>query len=174
MRNQLVKKIKNIRLLILDVDGVLTNGKIILDDQGKEIKVFNVKDGFAIVFARQMGLKTAIISARAAKAVTARAKDLKIDKVYQNALPKIKAYLRCLKELKVKSHQTCFVGDDLPDLAVLEKVGFSVAVSNAVEDVKQRVDYVTRSKGGEGAVREIVELILKEQGKWKKNLEQFL
>ncbi len=160
-------KVKKIKLLILDVDGVLTNGKINLDEKGKEIKVFDVQDGFGIVFFKKAGFKTAIISARSAEAVTVRAKDLKFDKVYQDAYPKISAYQKLLKSLKLKDEEACFMGDDLPDICLLNKVGLAVAPANAVAEVKKCVDYVTKRKGGEGAVRETVELILKTQGKWK-------
>ncbi len=171
MKNDIKQKIKKIKLLALDVDGVLTNGTINLDEKGRELKVFNVQDGFGLVLLKRCGLKTAIISARSCGAVTARAKDLKIDKVYQDAYPKLKAYRELLKELKLKDEQVCFVGDDLPDMCVFKKVGLSVAVANAAKEAKQMADYVTKKNGGAGAVREVVELILKTQGKWKEVLE---
>ena len=166
MRASLKDKISKIKLLILDVDGVMTNGEIILDDDGKETKVFNVQDGYGIVLLQKAGFKTAILSARTTEAVKARAVDLKIDKVCQDAYPKIKAYKKLLRDLKLKSEQACFVGDDLPDIEVLQNVGFSVAVPNAVAEVKQIVDHITKNEGGQGAVREVIELILKTQGKW--------
>ena len=166
MRASLKDKISKIKLLILDVDGVMTNGEIILDDDGKETKVFNVQDGYGIVLLQRAGFKTAILSARTTNAVKARAVDLKIDKVCQDAYPKIKAYRKLLRDLKLKNEQACFVGDDLPDIEVLQNVGFSVAVPNAVNEVKQIVDHITKSEGGQGAVREVIELILKTQGKW--------
>lgn len=173
MKTALIEKIKKIRLLILDVDGVLTNGKIIFNDLGKEIKVFDVQDGFGIVLFRKAGYKVAILSARSAPAVKKRAKDLKIDKVCQDAYPKIKAYKKVLRELKLRNEEVCFMGDDLPDLEVLKKVGFSVAVSNAVVEVKRSVDYITANKGGDGAIREVIELILKTQGRWRKIVQSF-
>ncbi|VAX35435.1 3-deoxy-D-manno-octulosonate 8-phosphate phosphatase [hydrothermal vent metagenome] len=174
MEGNLKNKIKKIKLLILDVDGVLTNGKINFDERGKEIKVFDVQDGFGLVFFKQAGFKTAIISARSAGAVTVRAKDLKFDEIHQDAYPKTSAYQKVLKNLKVKDEETCFMGDDLPDLCLLSKVGFSVAPANGVDDVKKRVDYVTKRKGGDGAVREVVELILRTQGKWKNVMKGFV
>jgi len=126
-----------------------------------------VQDGFGLVFLQKAGYKTAIISARAAQAVTWRANDLKIDKVYQDAYPKTAAYGRLLQDLQVSDHEVCFIGDDLPDCAILKRVGFAVAVANAVLEVKQMADYVTKNKGGAGAVREVVELILKSNGQWK-------
>ncbi len=167
MRSSLRDKFKKIKLLILDVDGVMTNGDIVLDGQGKEIKIFNVQDGFGIVLLKRAGYQTAILSARSSQAVAARAKDLKIDKVRQDAYPKIDAYKELLKELKLKDEQACFIGDDLPDIEVLREVGVSITVPNAVSEVKQIVDYITKHEGGQGAVREVVELILKAQGKWQ-------
>jgi len=166
MRTSLKEKIKKIKLLILDVDGVMTNGDIILDDQGKETKIFNVQDGYGIVLFQRAGYKTAILSARTTGAVEARAKDLKISKVCQDAYPKIKAYKKLLGDLKLKDEQVCFIGDDLPDIEVLRLVGVSITVPNAVNEVKQIVDHVTKREGGVGAVREVIELILKTQGKW--------
>ena len=161
-------KINKIKVLALDVDGVLTDGKIIVDNKGNELKNFDVQDGFGIVFFKKAGFKTAIISARSTKAVSIRAKDLGIDKIYQNAYPKLKAYKKMLRDFKVNDEEVCFIGDDLPDLPVLEKVGFAATVPNAVQEVKQAADYITHKTGGAGAVRELIELILKTQGKWIK------
>ncbi|MFA5088477.1 MAG: HAD-IIIA family hydrolase [Candidatus Omnitrophota bacterium] len=161
------KRIEKIKLLALDVDGVLTTGKIIVDDEGKEIKIFDVHDGLALALLKKTGLKTAIITAKGSPAVRVRAKDLKIDKVYLDAFPKIKAYEKMLKDFKVSDEEVCYIGDDLPDVKVLERVGFAVAVPNAVAEVKKVCDYITQRSGGCGAVREIIELILKTQGKWE-------
>ncbi len=154
-----------IKVLIMDVDGVLTDGRIIIDGNGVESKFFNVQDGFGVVFARKSGIKTAIISARPSPVVQWRAKDLGIDKVFM-VYPKISAYETLKQEWGVNDDEICFIGDDLADLVILKKVGFAVAVKNAVSEVKQVVDYVTEKSGGHGAVRELVELILKAQGKW--------
>ena len=166
MNKTIEEKILKIKVLAMDVDGVLTDGKIIIDGHGKQTKNFDVQDGFGIDFFQNAGFKTAIISARSAEAVTARVKDLKIDKIYQDAYPKANAYVKLLNDLKVNEGQVCFIGDDLPDLGVLNRVGFAVAVANAVEEVKKASDYVTKKSGGNGAVREVIELILKTQGKW--------
>lgn len=166
MDSALKEKIGKIKVLVMDIDGVLTDGRIIIDDRGGEIKNFNVQDGFGIVLLRKAGIKTAIITARHANPVEYRAKDLKINKVYQDASPKMEYYKRMLKELEVTDEEVCFIGDDLPDLAVLRNVGLSVGVPNAVEEVKKEVDYITHKAGGHGAVREVIELILKTQGKW--------
>ncbi len=167
MHSALKEKINKIKVLALDVDGVLSDGKIIVDSNGNETKNFDVQDGFGMVILRRAGFKIVIITARSSRPVDFRAKDLKIDKVYQDAYPKIEFYKRMLKELEVSDEEVCFVGDDLPDLGVLRQVGFAVAVANAVEEIKKEVHYVTHKSGGNGAVREVIELILKTQGKWK-------
>ena len=167
MNKIVIEKIQKVRVLVMDVDGVLTDGKIIIDAGGNEIKNFDVQDGFGIVFFKRAGYKTAVISARAAEAVSVRLKDLKVDKIYQDAYPKVNAYVKLLNDLRVTEGQVCFIGDDLPDLGVLKRVGFAVAVANAVDEVKKAADYVTKKNGGEGAVREVIELILKTQGKWE-------
>lgn len=168
MNSALKAKIKKIKLLVMDVDGVLTDGKIVLDAQGNEIKFFDVQDGFGLVLFRRAGFKTAILSARSSPAVTARAQDLKIDKICQDAYPKADVYERLIRALECTHEETCFIGDDLPDLPVLKRAGLAVAVPNAAGELKKTADYVTVHQGGNGAVREVVELILKTQGKWKK------
>ena len=161
------QRIQKIKLLALDVDGVLTDGKIVYDSAGRETKNFNVQDGYGIVFFQKAGFKTAIITARASKVVTIRAKDLKITRVYQNAFPKIHAYQQLLQDFKLKDEQVCFIGDDLVDIPILKRVGFAAAVLNAVEEVKKVAHYVTQKNGGNGAVREVIDLILKKTGKWE-------
>ena len=170
MSKGFAQKLKKIKVFAVDVDGVLTNGEIILDHQGKEIKVFDVQDGLGLVILKRLGFKTAIISARFAPAVTARAKDLKFDKVYQDAYPKLAAYQQLLKELRASDDEVCFIGDDIPDIEVLKRVGFAAAVSNAIKEVKDVADYVTRKEGGCGAVREVIEMILRAHGLWEKVL----
>jgi len=157
---------KKIKVLAMDVDGVLTDGRIIMDSNGVEIKNFNVQDGFGIVFLKKCGIKTSIISARESDVVAHRARDLKIDKVYVGVYPKLGAYEKMLEEFKVQDEEVCFIGDDLADLSVMNRCGVAVAVANAVFEVKQIADYVTVRADGQGAVREIVELILQAQGHW--------
>jgi 3-deoxy-D-manno-octulosonate 8-phosphate phosphatase (KDO 8-P phosphatase) len=158
--------LKNIRVVAMDVDGVLTDGRIIVDSNGAETKNFDVQDGFGIVFLRKCGIKTAVISARESDVVAHRAKDLQIDSVYVGVYPKLSAFESMLKEFRVDEKQVCFIGDDLADLGVMRRSGVSIAVANAAFEVKQIADYVTVKKGGRGAVREAVELILKAQGHW--------
>lgn len=167
MKNTLKSKLKKIKLLALDVDGILTDGSINIDSNGEEFKIFDVQDGFGIVFFRRAGFKVAIISARSANAVTARAKDLGIDRVYQDQKNKVSAYEELKKEFAISDEEVCFMGDDLPDLGVLNRVGLPVTVPNAVEEVKSVCIYVTKKNGGRGAIREVVEMILKSQEKWE-------
>ncbi|MFT5387512.1 MAG: 3-deoxy-D-manno-octulosonate 8-phosphate phosphatase (KDO 8-P phosphatase) [Candidatus Omnitrophota bacterium] len=163
----LKKKLAKIELLIMDVDGVLTNGKINVMSDGNELKMFDVQDGMGIVLFHRAGFKTGIISARANKATDVRAKDLGISKVYQGVHPKTDAYSKMLKELKVKNEKVCFIGDDLTDICMFDKVGVAVSVPNGVGEVKKRVHFITKNRGGEGAVRELIEMILKAKGLWK-------
>lgn len=162
-------KLKKIKVLAMDVDGVLTDGKIIIDSHGGEVKNFNVLDGYGLNCLRRAGLKTAIISARSSTPLTVRGNDLKIDHIYQDAYPKDGFYLKMLADLGVTDQEVCYIGDDLPDLNIVKRVGFGVAVANAVPEIKRAADYVTKKRGGEGAVREVIELILKTQKKWKSN-----
>jgi len=158
--------LKKIKVVAMDVDGVLTDGRIIMDSQGVELKNFDVQDGFGIVFLRKCGIKTAIISARASQVVFHRAQDLKIDKSYVGVYPKLNAYESMLKEFDVFDEEVCFIGDDLADLCVMERCGFSVAPANAVFEIKRIADHVTVKTGGRGAVREVIEMILQAQGHW--------
>lgn len=159
-------RLKAIKVIAMDVDGVMTDGRIVYDGNGKELKFFDVQDGYAIALARKAGLKIAMISARGCRAVKARAADLKFHKVYLDAYPKIGAYAKMVKSFGVKDEQVCFIGDDLPDLELLSRVGFAAVPRNAAPEVKKVADYVTRRNGGRGAVREVVEKILKAQGLW--------
>lgn len=162
----LAQKINKIEMVIFDADGVLTNGNINVDHQGKEFKMFHVQDGLGIVLWRRQGFSTAIISARECRAVGARAEDLKIDHVFLNAYPKLEVYQNLLKKTQLADENVCFVGDDLTDLQVLHRAGLAVAVANAVPEVKAVADYVTVKNGGAGAVRELIELLLKTKGLW--------
>ncbi len=163
-------QLKRIKVLVMDVDGVLTDGRIIVDSQGVESKNFDVQDGMGIVLFRNAGLKTAIISARDSAVSRYRAEDLAIDQVFIGVYPKTAAYEQMLKALGVGEDEVCYVGDDVVDLVILKRVGFAVAVDNAVFEVKKAAHYVTKRSGGKGAVREVIELILKAQGKWKAEL----
>ena len=164
---------KNIKLVIIDVDGVLTDGAIYIDSEGRETKAFNVLDGTGIAYLHRSGIKTAIISGRMCSAVIHRAKELGIEDVYQGALNKIDAYKEILEKHALRDEEVCYIGDDLIDLPIFHRVGFPVAVANASPIVKQQSIYVTKTKGGSGAVREVAEKILKFQDKWDFIMERY-
>ena len=160
-------------MLILDVDGVLTRGEIIYDDQGKETKVFNVKDGLGVFLLGKVGIKTIFLSARNSKILRSRAKDMRVAEIIGGILPKEKVLPGIIKKYKVKAEEICFVGDDLIDLEVIKRVGLGVAVSDASLAVKRQADYVTSRGGGQAAVREVIDLIIKYQ-KLDKKIYKFL
>ena len=161
------KRAKAIRLLLLDVDGVLTDGRIVYDGKGRELKSFDIKDGQGIKLFQQAGLKVGIISGRKSSAVRLRAKELGIEILHQKALDKAKTLEVILQNNQIRAEQVCFMGDDILDLPVLLRVGLAVAVADGAEEVKTNAHYVTHHPGGRGAVREICELLLKAQGKWE-------
>jgi 3-deoxy-D-manno-octulosonate 8-phosphate phosphatase (KDO 8-P phosphatase) len=161
------EKASRIKLLALDVDGVLTDGTLIYSDSGESIKHFSVKDGLGIHLIKKTDVKCVFITARASSMVRKRADELGVDKVYQNFHDKINALESVKKEFSVTDDEICFVGDDLIDLPILKRVGLSITPINASEDVRQYAHLITDNPGGEGAVREVCDLILKAQGKWE-------
>ncbi len=161
-----LKKAEKIKLFVLDVDGVLTDGKIIIDDDGKESKHFNVRDGMGIAVARDIGYMFAIISGRYSKVVEHRVAELKMNEIVQGAGDKLEVFNRLLEKLGVTAEEAVFVGDDINDIPVLTAAGFSAAPADADESVKPVVDFVCNKPGGGGAVREVIELVLTVQGKW--------
>lgn len=165
------EKIKNIKLIIFDVDGVLTNGDLFFGSNGDEYKCFSVQDGLGFTLARQAGLKTGMITARTSKIVERRAAELKVDAFSQGNNNKLPAFENMLENFKLNTEQVAYMGDDLLDLVLLKRVGFSSAPANARSEVLQRVDYVTAATGGNGAAREVIEVVLKFQNKWQKILE---
>lgn len=162
----LLKKLRQIKLIVLDVDGVLTDGMIIVNDDGVESKNFYVRDGLAIAVAVQKGMKFAIISGRYSKVVELRANELGIHDVHQNAMHKLKVFESILVKQNLTAQEAAFMGDDVNDMEVLEQAGFSAAPADADEPVKSSVNWISNYGGGKGAVREMIEMILKEQGKW--------
>jgi 3-deoxy-D-manno-octulosonate 8-phosphate phosphatase (KDO 8-P phosphatase) len=166
VKKNIKEKLEKIKLLILDVDGVMTDGRIIMDNEGKEIKNFNVRDGHGLKVLQRYGIKVAIITGRQSKVVSYRAKDLDIKDVYQKVFNKKDVFEKIMKNLKVSPDEAAYIGDDIIDIPVLRRVGFSVAVADAADVVRKSVDYVARNRGGHGAVREICEMILKAQDKW--------
>ncbi|MDP8258163.1 MAG: HAD-IIIA family hydrolase [Candidatus Aadella gelida] len=163
---EVTERAKNIKLLVVDVDGVLTDGTITYGTYGDELKSFNVNDGLGIILVKRAGIKCVILTAKASRSVKKRAKDLKINKVYQNFHYKINALSKIINKFNVKHEEICFIGDDVIDIPVLKRVGLAVTVPNGMEEVKSYAHYETKKKGGHGAVREVCELILKANGLW--------
>lgn len=154
------QKFSQIKLLILDVDGVLTDGKIWLSPQGEELKSFHVRDGVGIKQLQQENIEIAVITGRSSPAVTIRMQELNIKHVYLGQEDKYQAYRELLNKTNCKSHQVAMMGDDLPDLAIMPHVGTKITVADASHCVKKHADYITQRKGGDAAVREVCDLIL--------------
>jgi len=159
-------KCHRIELILSDVDGVLTDGGVIFDNQGIETKRFHIRDGMGIRLWREAGHKFGIITGRSSHVVKARAAEMRVDVVRQGYDNKLPAAEEILNELQLTREQICFIGDDLLDLGVLRFAGLGVAVADAAEEVRNAADYVTDHLGGHGAVRETVEMILKAQHRW--------
>ena len=151
----------------MDVDGVMTDGKIIFTSSGDEIKEFDIQDGMGITLARKAGLKTGIITGRTSDMVTRRAQELKYDVISQGNDDKLSRYEKIKSQFNLADEDICYIGDDLPDIPILKKVGFSVAVANARDELKQFCDYITERDGGHSAVREVIDKILLSQKKFE-------
>jgi 3-deoxy-D-manno-octulosonate 8-phosphate phosphatase (KDO 8-P phosphatase) len=164
----------DIKILVLDVDGVLTDGTLTINSDGSESKFFNVLDGHGVKMWRRAGLKVAFLSGRASGPTKHRASQLDIDYVFEDCHDKLKALKKFLSQIGFSAEQAAYVGDDLTDLPAIRYVGFGAAVANAVNDVKQYADYVTVNEGGKGAVREVIEYILKSTGKWQELVKRYL
>jgi 3-deoxy-D-manno-octulosonate 8-phosphate phosphatase (KDO 8-P phosphatase) len=160
-----MEKLTKIKMIVMDVDGVLTDGKIYFTSSGEKMKAFDIQDGMAITLAREAGLKTGIITGRSSDIVTRRAVELKYDIVLQGNDDKLSQYEKIKTEFNLTDEEICYIGDDIPDIPVLKKAGFSVAVANARDQLKQFCDFVTERDGGHSAVREVIDKILLSQGK---------
>ena len=169
-----ISKLADIEMLILDVDGVLTDGGLIINGDGSESKTFNTLDGHGIRMWQRAGCKVALLSGRSAEPVKHRAGQLEIDYVLEDCHDKLEAFNKFIGELGLSAKKVAYIGDDLPDLPPMRCVGFGVAVANAVDEVKQYADYVTKRPGGSGAVREVIEYILKNSGRWQQLISRYL
>ncbi len=165
---------KEIRLLLLDVDGVLTDGSITYGNSGAELKSFNIKDGFGIRLLRESGVEVGIITARRSEAVERRAQDLKLAHLYQGVGNKLEAFAEILAAQKLTPQQVAYMGDDWLDLPLLSRVGLAVTAADGVAEVKSVAHYVTRQDGGRGAVRELCELIVEAKGMREELLARYL
>ena len=169
----LLQRASRVSVLLIDVDGVFTDGRIVYANYGDELKFFDVQDGAGLVFWNRVGLKSAIITARTSRLMKRRAKEMRIDFLAQGCLPKLPAYEQLLKRFRVSDEQVCAIGDDLMELPFLRRVGLAVAVPNAVDEVQRVCHYITKRPGGRGAVREVVDLVLKSKGLWDQVIQRY-
>ena len=167
-------RLKDIKVLILDVDGVLTDGGIIYNDDGSETKMFNVRDGLGLRLLMKAGIKICLVTGRRSAALYRRCKDLGIDHIFDGIQNKAAVLDVILEKTGVDAEQIAFVGDDLPDLPLMRRVGVSIAVADAHETVCDSAEIITSARGGKGAVREVCEAILRAQQRWKAILEGYI
>lgn len=172
-KNELLDRIRRVRLVVFDVDGVLTDGSIYIGADGREAKRFNVHDGTGIKYLQRAGIPTAILSGRRADAVTHRARELDMAPVLQGYKFKMDGLDRIIRRTKVPADAICFVGDDFPDIPVMRAVALGVAVADARPEVLACAHWITSARGGCGAVREIAERILRVQGRWAAIIERY-
>ena len=168
------QRAKGIKLLLMDCDGVLTDGRLWLLPDGDEHKSFNTHDGLGLSLLHRAGLKSGIISGRRSQAVIRRASELGVEFVRQGDPHKIEAFEEMMRQAEVDENEVAFVGDDLTDIPIMQRAELAVAVADAVAEARSAAHYVTRARGGHGAVREVIELILKSQGRWNELVEQYL
>ena len=171
---EIQRRAARVKLLLMDCDGVLTDGRIWILENGEDQKAFHTRDGLGIDLLHRAGLKSGIISGRISSALERRAQSLGVSYLWQGRDDKRQAFADTLAQVQVSSDEVAFVGDDLTDLPLMIQAGFAVAVADAVAEVKAHAHYVTTLKGGKGAVREVVELILKAQGRWDELIKTFL
>lgn len=161
------ERLAKIKVLLLDVDGIMTDGRVIYDNNGVETKAFDVKDGHGLKLIQRAGIRVGIITGRSSRVVELRARELGIDILYQGAKDKMIPYAEILSSHGYSDEEIAYMGDDVVDLPILRRVGFSATVSDAVDEVKPLVHYVTKRAGGRAAVREVCDLLLKETGAWE-------
>lgn len=168
------RRASRIKLLLMDCDGVLTDGRLWLTEDGEEQKAFNTKDGLGLSLFHRAGLKSGIITGRSSRAVSRRAGELGVEFVRQGDPEKMAAFEDVLRQAGVDENEVAFVGDDLTDVPIMRRVEFAVAVADAVDETRSVAHYVTRAKGGRGAVREVIEMILRSQGRWNDLVDGYL
>lgn len=172
--NDVAEKAKKIKLLITDVDGVLTHGHLFLDDNGGELKAFHVHDGFGLILLMLSGVQVAVITGSSTPIVTKRMQQLGVKYIYNNCAYKLSAYQDLKQKLFLKDEEIAYIGDDLVDLPTMQCCGLSIAVANAVSLVQQEVHYITQKTGGNGAVREVCDFIMKSQNTLQSTFDKFL
>jgi 3-deoxy-D-manno-octulosonate 8-phosphate phosphatase (KDO 8-P phosphatase) len=174
MKNPVLsEKLKSIQLLLLDVDGVLTDGAIIYSHDGSETKIFNVKDGLGLRLAMEAGIKVGIVTGRKSPALAHRCRDLGIRYSFEGIQDKAKILDKIVEQTGVTPEHTAYIGDDLPDLSLMRRVGLSIAVADAHKTVCKKAEWTTSAAGGCGAVREVCEALLKARGEWEKLIDRF-
>ncbi|HEX3725619.1 MAG TPA: HAD family hydrolase [Pirellulales bacterium] len=170
---KLEQRCQEIELLLADVDGVLTGGQIVFNNQGIEAKQFHIRDGLGIKLWQRAGYRCGFITGRSSHIVKLRAAELGVEIVRQTAEDKLPVALDILQQLQLEPRQACYIGDDLPDLPTMRAMGLAVAVADACAEARQAAHYVTTLPGGEGAVRETIEMILKSQRRWNDLIQRF-
>lgn len=170
----LLAKAAKIKLLLLDVDGVLTDNKLFYGDNGVEYKSFHTRDGHGMVMLQKSGIEIGIITGRQSELVKRRMQDLKVAHLYQGVPDKLPTFLALMEKLGIELEEVAYMGDDILDLPILTRVGLSATVANADPEVLKRVDFISQNRGGEGAVRELCELILKSQDLWQQHMDFYL
>jgi len=174
MEDSLTSRARSVKLIVFDVDGVLTDGKITYSSSGEEMKSFHVRDGHAIKMAARAGLETALITGRSSRIVQIRAKELGIDHVYQGVKDKLPVLQDVMSSLELEPGEIAYLGDDVVDLPVILHAGLGCAVADAAFEVRERARMVLKSRGGEGAARELIIFILKAQGLWDGLMERYI
>lgn len=170
---KLRRQASKIKLLLLDVDGVLTDGGIFLTDSGEEIKRFDVRDGHGIRLLITSGIQVGFITGRTSHVVRHRARELGVRILHQGVHNKLAIYKQIKRKMRLKDNQIAYIGDDIVDLPLLREVGWAIAVGDSWAGLGAMADYVTRASGGRGAVREVVEILLKAQGKWRDTIKMY-
>ena len=170
----IANKAQKIKLLILDVDGVMTNNMLIYSDNGIESKAFNTRDGHGMVLLQKSSIEIGIITGRKSQLVANRMQDLKVKHVYQGVPDKLPTFLKLVEKLGLSFDEIAYIGDDILDLPILMRIGLAVTPADGDNEVKSRVDYISAYKGGQGCVREICEIILRSQNQWQQHMDFFL
>lgn len=170
---EIYERAKAVKLLILDVDGVLTDAGLYYSHDGDTMKAFNTRDGLGLTWMPKIGVELAIITGKSSEIVKQRAKTLKIDHIYQGALNKREPYEALLKKLHLTEQEVAYIGDDIIDWPVMKRVGLSIAVANAEAFIKEHADWVTEREGGKGAVRDVCDLLIKAKGKFDEFLHYY-
>ena len=170
-RKATVARFRRVKIFLTDVDGVLTNATVLIDGK-TEFKQFNIQDGMGLRLLQHLGIPVGWVSNRKSSATSARARELKVDYLWQKSLPKVAAVESILKKAKLSWEEACFMSDDINDLAVLNRVGLPIAVANARQEIKVLAKYVTKADGGQGAVREVCDKIIDANGKWPRVIQE--